>query len=119
MRMWIATKDGPRQSGLIRRPFGPTDSYFVSGKIALDPVTTRWSPAMWLSDGSCAQESFCILKAAGTSLEKVGARHRVSQEHGDFAAMNKSMGATSPLRRPLVRPWKLLGCRKMFWLRLM
>jgi len=60
-----------------------------------------------------------ILKAAGTSLEKVVRATVFPKNMGDFAAMNEVYGSYFTTAPPARSTVEVRGCRKMFWLRLM
>jgi len=90
MRDVIATKDGPAAIGPYSQAIRANGFVFVSGQIALDPVTNT------LVTGDVAFQTDRVLKnlagilsAAGTSLDKVVRTTVFLKNMGDFAAMNE------------------------------
>ena len=93
MRDVIATKDGPSAIGPYSQAIRANGFVFVSGQIALDPVTNT------LVTGDVAFQTDRVLKnlagilsAAGTGLEKVVRTTVFLKNMGDFAAMNEVYG---------------------------
>ena len=89
MRNVIVTKDGPAAIGPYSQAIKANGFVFVSGQIALDPVTNT------LVTGDVAFQTDRVLKnlsgilgAAGSSLEKVVRSTVFLKSMGDFAAMN-------------------------------
>jgi 2-iminobutanoate/2-iminopropanoate deaminase len=90
MRDVIATKDGPAAIGPYSQAIRANGFVFVSGQIALDPVTNT------LVTGDVAFQTDRVLKnlagilnAAGTGLDKVVRTTVFLKNMGDFAAMNE------------------------------
>ena len=90
MRDVIATKDGPAAIGPYSQAIRANGFVFVSGQIALDPVTNT------LVTGDVAFQTDRVLKnlagilsAAGTALDKVVRTTVFLKNMGDFAAMNE------------------------------
>ena len=90
MRDVIATKDGPAAIGPYSQAIRANGFAFVSGQIALDPVTNT------LVTGDVAFQTDRVLKnvagilsAAGTGLDKVVRTTVFLKNMGDFAAMNE------------------------------
>src|SRR6516225_10284666 len=89
MRNVIVTKDGPAAIGPYSQAIKANGFVFVSGQIALDPVTNT------LVTGDVAFQTDRVLKnlsgilgAAGSSLEQVVRSTVFLKSMGDFAAMN-------------------------------
>src|ERR1700757_3086300 len=90
MRDVIITKDGPAAIGPYSQAIKANGLVFVSGQIALDPVTNT------LVTGDVAFQTDRVLKnlagivsAAGTGLDKVVRTTVFLKSMGDFAAMNE------------------------------
>ena len=101
MRDVIITKDGPAAIGPYSQAIRANGLVFVSGQIALDPVTNT------LVTGDVAFQTDRVLKnvsgilgAAGTSLEKVVRATVFLKNMGDFAAMNEVYGKFFPTAPP-------------------
>lgn len=93
MREVIATNDGPKAIGPYSQAIKANGFAFVSGQIPLDPATQQ------LVDGDVAaqtervlQNLSGILKAAGSSLERVVKAGVFLKNMSDFAAMNEVYG---------------------------
>jgi 2-iminobutanoate/2-iminopropanoate deaminase len=94
MRDVIATKDGPAAIGPYSQAIRANGFVFVSGQIALDPVTnTLVSGDVALQTDRVLKNLSGILKAAGTSLEKVVRSTVFLKNMGDFASMNEVYGS--------------------------
>ena len=90
MRDVIATKDGPAAIGPYSQAIRANGFVFVSGQIALDPVTNT----LVSGDGAFQTDRVLknlagILSAAGTGLDKVVRTTVFLKSMGDFAAMNE------------------------------
>lgn len=90
MRDIIVTKDGPAAIGPYSQAIRANGFVFVSGQIALDPVTNT------LVTGDAGFQTDRVLKnlagilvAAGTSLEKVVRTTVFLKNMSDFTAMNE------------------------------
>lgn len=101
MRDVIATKDGPAAIGPYSQAIRANGFVFVSGQIALDPVTNT------LVTGDVAFQTDRVLKnlagilsAAGTGLDKVVRTTVFLKNMGDFAAMNEVYGRHFPTAPP-------------------
>ena len=93
MREVIATNDGPKAIGPYSQAIKANGFVFLSGQIALDPVTQQ------LIDGDVSaqtervlQNLSGILQAAGSSLEKVVKTTVFLKNMSDFDAMNEVYG---------------------------
>lgn len=93
MRDIISTSDGPRAIGPYSQAIRANGFVFVSGQVALDPVTNT------LVTGDIAFQTDRVLKnlagiltAAGTGLEKVVKSTVFLKNMNDFAAMNEVYG---------------------------
>jgi 2-iminobutanoate/2-iminopropanoate deaminase len=94
MRDVIATKDGPAAIGPYSQAIRANGFVFVSGQIALDPVTnTLVSGDVAFQTDRVLKNLSGILKAAGTSLEKVVRSTVFLKNMGDFASMNEVYGS--------------------------
>jgi 2-iminobutanoate/2-iminopropanoate deaminase len=94
MRDVIATKDGPAAIGPYSQAIRANGFVFVSGQIAIDPVTnTLVSGDVAFQTDRVLKNLSGILKAAGTSLEKVVRSTVFLKNMGDFAAMNEVYGS--------------------------
>ena len=101
MRDVITTKDGPAAMGPYSQAIRANGFVFVSGQIALDPVTNT------LVTGDVAFQTDRVLKnlagilsAAGTGLDKVVRTTVFLKNMGDFAAMNEVYGRHFPTAPP-------------------
>jgi 2-iminobutanoate/2-iminopropanoate deaminase len=90
MRDVIATKDGPAAIGPYSQAIKANGFVFVSGQIALDPVTNT------LVTGDVAFQTDRVLKnlagilvAAGTGIDKVVRATVFLKNMDDFKAMNE------------------------------
>jgi 2-iminobutanoate/2-iminopropanoate deaminase len=93
MREVIATDDGPKAIGPYSQAIKANEFVFLSGQIALDPATQQ------LINGDVAaqtervlQNLSGVLKAAGSSLEKVVKTTVFLKNMSDFTAMNEVYG---------------------------
>jgi 2-iminobutanoate/2-iminopropanoate deaminase len=93
MREVIATNDGPKAIGPYSQAIKANGFVFVSGQVAIDPATQQ------VLTGDVAEQTervmknlSGILKAAGSSLEKVVKSGVFLKSMGDFAAMNEVYG---------------------------
>jgi 2-iminobutanoate/2-iminopropanoate deaminase len=94
MREVIVTKDGPAAIGPYSQAIRANGFVFVSGQIALDPVTnTLVSGDVAFQTDRVLKNLSGILRAAGTSLEKVVRSTVFLKNMGDFAAMNEVYGS--------------------------
>jgi 2-iminobutanoate/2-iminopropanoate deaminase len=101
MRDVIVTKDGPAAIGPYSQAVRANGFVFVSGQIALDPVTNT------LVTGDAAFQTDRVLKnlagilgAAGSSLEKVVRATVFMKNMGDFARMNEVYAKYFPTAPP-------------------
>jgi 2-iminobutanoate/2-iminopropanoate deaminase len=93
MREVIVTKDGPAAIGPYSQAIRAKGFVFVSGQIALDPVTnTLVTGDVAFQTDRVLKNLSGILRAAGTSLEKVVRSTVFLKNMGDFAAMNEVYG---------------------------
>ena len=93
MRDVIVTKDGPAAIGPYSQAIRANGLVFVSGQIALDPVTnTLVTGDVAFQTDRVLKNLSGILRAAGTSLEKVVRATVFLKNMGDFAAMNEVYG---------------------------
>ncbi|MGO9649498.1 MAG: RidA family protein [Terriglobales bacterium] len=93
MKEVISTKDAPQAIGPYSQAIRANGFVFVSGQVAIDPATQQ------VAGGDAAAQTdrvfknlTAILKAAGTSLEKVVRSTVFLKNMGDFAAMNEVYG---------------------------
>ena len=111
MRDVITTNDGPAAIGPYSQAIKANGFVFVSGQIALDPVTNT------LVTGDVAFQTDRVLKnlsgilgASGSGLEKVVRSTVFLKNMGDFAAMNEVYGRyfqTAPPARSTVEVARL------------
>jgi 2-iminobutanoate/2-iminopropanoate deaminase len=111
MREVIATNDGPKAIGPYSQAIKANGFVFVSGQIPFDPATQQ------LIEGDIAAQTervlqtlSGILKAAGSSLDKVVKAGVFLKNMSDFAAMNEVYGrhfAQSPPARSTVEVARL------------
>jgi 2-iminobutanoate/2-iminopropanoate deaminase len=101
MKDVISTKDGPRAIGPYSQAIRANGFVFVSGQVAIDPATQQ------AINGDIAAQTdrvfknlTAILKAAGSSLEKVVRSTVFLKNMGDFAAMNEVYGRYIPSSPP-------------------
>ena len=93
MRDVVATKDAPQAIGPYSQAIKANGFIFTSGQIAIDPATNQ------VIQGDVAAQTErvlknleAILKAAGSSLERVVRTTVFLKNMGDFAAMNEVYG---------------------------
>lgn len=101
MRDVIVTNQGPKAIGPYSQAVRANGFVFVSGQIAIDPVTNT------LVSGDVAFQTERVLKnlkgilaAAGSGLEKVVRSTVFLKNMGDFAAMNDVYGKFFPSQPP-------------------
>jgi len=93
MREVISTKDGPAAIGPYSQAIRANGFVFVSGQIALDPLTnTLVTGDVGFQTDRVLKNLSGILRAAGSSLEKVVRATVFLKNMGDFAAMNEVYG---------------------------
>jgi 2-iminobutanoate/2-iminopropanoate deaminase len=89
----ISTHDGPRAIGPYSQAVKANGFVFVSGQIAIDPVTnTLVSGDVGFQTERVLNNLSGILRAAGTGLDKVVRSTVFLKNMGDFAAMNEVYG---------------------------
>jgi 2-iminobutanoate/2-iminopropanoate deaminase len=101
MRDVISTKGAPQAIGPYSQAIRANGFVFVSGQVAIDPATQQ------VVAGDAAAQTdrvfknlTAILKAAGTSLEKIVRSTVFLKNMGDFAAMNEVYGRYIPSSPP-------------------
>jgi 2-iminobutanoate/2-iminopropanoate deaminase len=111
MRDVITTKDGPAALGPYSQAIRANGFVFVSGQIPLDPVTnTLVTGDVGFQTDRVIQNLAGILKASGTSIEKVVRTTVFLKNMNDFAAMNEAYGRhfhTAPPARSTVEVARL------------
>lgn len=111
MRDVIVTKDGPAAIGPYSQAIRANGFVFVSGQIALDPVTnTLVTGDVGFQTDRVLKNLSGILRAAGTTLERVVRCTVFLKNMGDFAAMNQIYGTffhTAPPARSTVEVARL------------
>jgi 2-iminobutanoate/2-iminopropanoate deaminase len=101
MRNVIVTRDGPAAIGPYSQAIKANGFVFVSGQIALDPVTnTLVTGDVAFQTDRVLQNLSGILGAAGSSLEKVVRSTVFLKDMGDFAAMNEVYAKYFPAAPP-------------------
>lgn len=103
MREVIATTDGPQAIGPYSQAIRANGLVFVSGQVAIDPVTQQVIVGDIGTQTERVLKNLCgILKAAGSGLEQVLRSTVFLKNMGDFAAMNEVYGryfsSTPPAR---------------------
>lgn len=111
MREVIRTQDAPQALGPYSQAIRANGFVFVSGQVAIDPATQQ------VIQGDVAAQTdrtlknlSAILKAAGSSLEKVVRSTVFLKNIGDFVAMNEVYGkffTTAPPARSTVEVARL------------
>jgi 2-iminobutanoate/2-iminopropanoate deaminase len=101
MRDVIATSDGPQAIGPYSQAIRANGFVFVSGQVAIDPANQQ----VIAGDVAAQTERVLlnltgILKAAGSSLDKVVRSTVFLKNMGDFAAMNEVYGKHFTLAPP-------------------
>ncbi len=93
MKEIISTHDGPKAIGPYSQAVKANGFIFVSGQIAIDPVTnTLVSGDVAFQTERVLNNLSGILRAAGSSLDKVVRSTVFLKNMGDFAAMNEVYG---------------------------
>ena len=93
MRDVISTHDGPKAIGPYSQAIRANGLVFVSGQVAFDPVTnTLVTGDIAFQTDRVLKNLSGILKAAGTSLERVVKSTVFLKNMNDFAAMNEVYG---------------------------
>ena len=93
MRDVISTNEGPRAIGPYSQAIRANGFVFVSGLVSIDPVTnTLVSGDVGAQTERVLQNLSGILKAAGSSLQKVVRATVFLKNMNDFAAMNEVYG---------------------------
>jgi 2-iminobutanoate/2-iminopropanoate deaminase len=93
MRDVISTNDGPKAIGPYSQAIRANGFVFVSGQVALDPVTnTLVTGDIAFQTDRVLKNLNGILKASGTSLEKVVKATVFLKNMNDFTAMNEVYG---------------------------
>jgi 2-iminobutanoate/2-iminopropanoate deaminase len=89
----ISTHDGPKAIGPYSQAVRASGFVFVSGQIAIDPVTnTLVSGDVAFQTERVLKNLLGILQAAGSGLDKVVRSTVFLKNMGDFAAMNEVYG---------------------------
>ena len=93
MREVISTKDGPQAIGPYSQGIKAHGFVFISGQVAIDPANQQViSGDVAAQTDRVLKNLSGILKAAGTSLEKVVRSTVFLKNMGDFVAMNEVYG---------------------------
>lgn len=93
MREVISTSDGPKAIGPYSQAIKANGLVFVSGQIALDPVTnTLLTGDVGFQTERVLKNLSGILQAAGSDLNKVVRSTVFLKNMNDFAAMNEVYG---------------------------
>jgi len=103
MRDVIATKEGPQAIGPYSQAIRANGFIFVSGQVAIDPANQQFIAGDVAAQTDRAIKNLAgILKAAGSSLEKVVRATVFLKNMSDFVAMNevygKYFGSAPPAR---------------------
>ncbi len=93
MREVIVTNDGPKAIGPYSQAIRANGFVFVSGQVALDPATQQVVPGDATAQTERVLQNLAgILKAAGTSLDRVVKTTVFLKNISDFSAMNEVYG---------------------------
>jgi len=93
MRDVIATKEGPEAIGPYSQAIRANGFVFVSGQVAIDAANQQLVAGDVAAQTDRAIKNLAgILKAAGSSLERVVRATVFLKNMGDFAAMNEVYG---------------------------
>ena len=93
MRDVIATKEGPQAIGPYSQAIRANGFIFVSGQVAIDPANQQFIASDVAAQTDRAIKNLGgILKAAGSSLQKVVRATVFLKNMDDFAAMNEVYG---------------------------
>ena len=93
MRDVIATKEGPQAIGPYSQAIRVNGFIFVSGQVAIDAANQQFIAGDVAAQTDRAIKNLAgILKAAGSSLEKVVRATVFLKNMNDFAAMNEVYG---------------------------
>ena len=93
MRDVITTKEGPQAIGPYSQAIRANGFIFVSGQVAIDPANQQFIAGDVAAQTDRAIRNLAgILKAAGSSLEKVVRATVFLKNMNDFAAMNEVYG---------------------------
>jgi len=111
MREVISTKDGPQAIGPYSQAIKANGFVFISGQVAIDPANQQViSGDVAVQTDRVIKNLSGILKAAGTTLEKVVRSTVFLKNMSDFAAMNEVYGRyfnTAPPARSTVEVARL------------
>ena len=111
MREVISTSDGPKAIGPYSQAVKANGFVFVSGQIALDPVTnTLLTGDVGFQTERVLKNVSGILQAAGSDLSKVVRSTVFLKNMNDFTAMNEVYGkffTTQPPARSTVEVARL------------
>jgi 2-iminobutanoate/2-iminopropanoate deaminase len=101
MKEVISTSDGPKAIGPYSQAIRANGFVFVSGQVSFDPVTnTLVLGDVGAQTNRVMQNLSGILKAAGSSLEKVVRATVFLKNMNDFAAMNEVYAKHFPSQPP-------------------
>ena len=101
MKQIVSTEKAPKAIGPYSQAIKANGFVFVSGQIALDPVTnTLVTGDVGFQTDRVLKNLSGILAAAGTSLEKAVRTTVFLKNMGDFAAMNEVYGKYFPAAPP-------------------
>ncbi len=93
MREVISTNDGPKAIGPYSQAIKANGFVFISGQVAIDPANQQViSGDVSVQTDRVLKNLSGILKASGSSLEKVVRSTVFLKNMGDFAAMNEVYG---------------------------
>jgi 2-iminobutanoate/2-iminopropanoate deaminase len=101
MKEVISTSDGPKAIGPYSQAIRANGFVFVSGQVSFDPVTnTLVLGDVGAQTNRVMQNLSGILKAAGSSLDKVVRATVFLKNMNDFAAMNEVYAKHFPSQPP-------------------
>ena len=111
----IRTSDAPAPPPTYSQAVRAAGLVFVSGTGPQDPATGKIGETIQEQTRQCLENVSAILKAAGTSLERVVSATVILLEEADFAGMNeewvKWFPANPPARQGAKLPVRIPGMR--------
>src|SRR5207247_9721182 len=101
MRDVIATKEGPQAIGPYSQAIRVNGLVFVSGQVAIDPANQQFIAGDVAAQTDRAIKNLAgILKAAGSSLEKIVRATVFLENMNDFAAIEEVYGKDFSIATP-------------------
>ncbi len=101
MKITVSTSDAPRAIGPYSQGIKAGGFVFVSGQIALDPVTGKLAEGdIKVQTERVLKNVAAILEAAGSAMDMVVKTTVFLKDMGDFAAMNETYARFFDLEPP-------------------